>query len=74
LSCNNYIAHDIRSQSDQYAQNYTEDEKLLFVQRYNEALNPDVEDKKTLGDIFLGIYANPVDSHSMISNLNSHLL
>ncbi|GHT09297.1 glycerol acyltransferase [Bacteroidia bacterium] len=63
LTCNNYIAHDIRSRSKQYAPYYTEAEKQLFVQHYNEALAFDMEDKKTFGDIFLGIYANPVDSH-----------
>ena len=63
LTCNNYIAHDLRSQTNQYLSKYTEEEKQLFVQRYNEVLNFDVENKKILGDIFLGIYANPVDSH-----------
>jgi hypothetical protein len=63
LTCNNYIAHDIRSHSEQYTQYYTKEEKRLFVQHYNEALAFDVEDKKILSDIFLGIYANPVDSH-----------
>jgi hypothetical protein len=63
LTCNNYIAHDLRSQSEQYAPHYTEEEKQLFIQRYNEVLTSPVEDKKTLGDIFLGIYANPVDTH-----------
>jgi 1-acyl-sn-glycerol-3-phosphate acyltransferase len=63
LTCNNYIAHDLRSQTDRYAQNYTKEEKQLFVQHYNEILASEVEDKKTLGAVFLGIYANPVDSH-----------
>ena len=63
LTCNNYIAHDMRSKSKKYAEKYTTEEKQLFVQRYNEVIDFDVENKKTLGDIFLGIYANPVDSH-----------
>jgi len=63
LTCNNYIAHDLRSQSKQYASKYTEEERQLFVQRYNEVFDFDVENKKILGNIFLGIYANPVDSH-----------
>ncbi|GHU95672.1 glycerol acyltransferase [Bacteroidia bacterium] len=62
LSCNNYIAHDIREQNRQYAQHYTEEEKQLFVQHYNKAMHADVEDKNIFGDILLGIYANPVDS------------
>ena len=63
LTCNNYIAHDLRSQCNQYASEYTAEEKQLFVQRYDEIFAFDVENKKTLGDIFLGIYANPVDFH-----------
>ncbi|GHT01849.1 glycerol acyltransferase [Bacteroidia bacterium] len=63
LTCNNYIAHDIRAQNEQYASNYAEEEKKLFVQRYNKVLATEVEDKQTLGNIFLGIYANPVDCH-----------
>ena len=62
LTCNNYIAHDLHSQKEQYASNYTAEEKAKFIQRYNEALAFDVEDKKAFGDIFLGIYANPVNS------------
>ena len=63
LTCNNYIAHDLRSQCEQYKSKYTEEERQLFVQRYSEVIASDVEDKEKLGDIFLGIYANPVDSH-----------
>jgi hypothetical protein len=63
LTCNNYIAHDMRSQSERYASNYTEEEKKVFMQHYEQVRTSDVEDKKILEDIFLGIYANPVDSH-----------
>jgi len=63
LTCNNYIAHDLRSQRKQYVSKYTEEEKQLFIQRYNKVIDFDVENKKTLGNIFLGIYANPIDSH-----------
>ena len=62
LTCNNYIAHDLRSQSEQYASKYSAEEKQLFIQRYNEAIDFGVENRETLGNIFLGIYANPVDS------------
>ncbi len=68
LTCYNYIAHDLRSQKEQYKLHYTEEEKEQFIHRHNELLSLDVEDKKILGDIFLGIYANPVDIV-----LNSHI-
>jgi len=60
LTCNNYIAHDLHSQTERYKSKYTEEERLLFVQRYNEVVASKVEDKNMLSDIFLGIYANPV--------------
>jgi len=62
LTCNNYIAHDIRSQETRHARHYTEAEKDAFMQYYRDILRSDVEDKKMLGDLFLGIYANPTDS------------
>ena len=62
LSCNNYIAHDIRSDSDKYVSHYTEEEKKLFLQHFSKLENYDVDDKSALSDIFLGIYANPIDA------------
>jgi hypothetical protein len=67
LTCNSYIAHDMRSHSNRYADRYTQEEKDQFVRRYSSALASDVEDKKMLGDIFLGIYANPVDTKRLAS-------
>ncbi|MDR0413442.1 MAG: 1-acyl-sn-glycerol-3-phosphate acyltransferase [Dysgonamonadaceae bacterium] len=62
LSCNNYIAHDLRSRSDRHANRYTQAEKEQFLRRYEDVLASEVADKAVLSDIFLGIYANPVDS------------
>ncbi|MDR0687127.1 MAG: acyltransferase [Prevotellaceae bacterium] len=67
LSCNSYIAHDIRSQSSRHAARYTQEEKDEFTRRYSKAIAADVEDKQMLSDIFLGIYANPVDSKQLAS-------
>lgn len=59
---NNYIAHDLRSGTTTFAEHYTSEQKadfekhLLWMENY-----PDLE-RKSLEDIFLGIYANPVDS------------
>ncbi|MDR1666780.1 MAG: acyltransferase [Bacteroidales bacterium] len=64
LSCNNYIAHDLRSETDTHAARYTEEEKQTFMQRYHAALNLPGENKELLKSIFLGIYANPVDKKS----------
>ena len=67
LSCNNYIAHDIRSRSSQYAGEYTPEEKDLFLQHLQKLDEYEVSDKHALTDIFLGIYANPVDAKVCIS-------
>jgi hypothetical protein len=62
LTCNNYIAQDICSQKEEYASYYTQEEKEKFIQHYKRVLDSEVEDKKALADIFLGIYANPLKS------------
>ncbi|MDR2691743.1 MAG: 1-acyl-sn-glycerol-3-phosphate acyltransferase [Dysgonamonadaceae bacterium] len=61
LSCNNYIAHDLRSGSNQYTQHYTEEEKKTFFNRYRQWLSSYLVDKQLLGSLFLDIYANPVN-------------
>ena len=63
LTPNNFIAHDLRYGSNDYADRYTQAEKeafwqhMLTLQPYQETCDMD-----TLCDIFLGIYSNPVDS------------
>ena len=66
LSCNNYIAHDLRSGSDTYKSHYTAEEKDLFMKHYHKLDSFDVEDKSALSGIFLGIYANPVDAKASL--------
>lgn len=60
---NNYIAHDLLSGTDRYASYYTEAERDEFLSHMKEL---DVYegrfDVTVLRRIFLGIYANPVDS------------
>ena len=56
----NYIAHDIRSGKNQYATYYTSEEKEIFQQRFQQALNQISGEKDVVGSIFLGIYANSV--------------
>ena len=61
LHPNNYIAHDLRSGTDTYAEHYTSEQKEAFV-KYMDWMNdyPDF-DRSDLEEIFLGIYANPVE-------------
>lgn len=58
----NYIAHDIRSRYDRFAGHYTSAERGRFEARIEELHSFGDCDFDTLRNIFLGIYANPVDS------------
>ena len=61
LHPNNYIAHDLRSGSETYAEHYTKEQKDTFV-KYMDWMNEYPEmNRQELEEIFLGIYANPVD-------------
>ena len=61
LTPNNYIAHDLRYGQRTYADYYTPAEKKAFLQ-YMEKLNDfEISEPDVLKDIFLGIYANPVE-------------
>lgn len=64
LHPNNYIAHDLRSGTDAYADHYTAGQKAAFVE-YMDWMNdyPDMN-RSELEEIFLGIYANPIDVQS----------
>ena len=64
---NNYIAHDMLYGTNTYREHYTDEEKQLFVEHMS-VLNQmaqleqyEVTDLDALYDIFLGIYANPVN-------------
>ena len=57
---NAYIAHDLRYGRSTYASHYTKDEYDAFVAHMAE-LNKYTDDP-ALGDIFLGIYSNPIES------------
>ncbi len=60
---NNYIAHDILYGNKKYADMYSSEEKEAFMHRMNKLLKYEEEcDMDKLCEIFLGIYANPVDS------------
>jgi len=57
---NSFIAHDLRYGSTRYADRYTKDQYDAFVAHMAE-LNK-YSDDPALQDIFLGIYANPIES------------
>ena len=61
LHPNNYIAHDLQSGSETYAEHYTKEQKETFI-KYMDWMNDYPEmNRQELEEIFLGIYANPVD-------------
>lgn len=68
LTPNNYIAHDLLHGSQQYAAEYTQQDVDAFKQ-YMQQLNEyaDTCDLDELTDIFLGIYANPIESKKLFS-------
>ena len=60
---NNYIAHDILYGNRKYSAMYSSKEKDAFMHRMNKLQKYEEEcDMDKLYEIFLGIYANPVDS------------
>ena len=60
---NNYIAHDILYANKKYSDMYSSEEKEAFMHRMNKLQKYEEEcDMDKLYEIFLGIYANPVDS------------
>ncbi len=66
LTPNNYIAHDLRSGSGLYSTYYTSEQKQNFLQHMSCLEEyADACDLEILRSIYLGIYANPVDSRQM---------
>lgn len=69
LSPNNFIAHDLLYGQMRYAVYYTSTHKEAFLSRLEELSQFEVEDKDLLRDIFLGIYASPVDYDNEITEI-----
>ena len=59
---NNFIAHDLRSGKSTYADRYTPEARAAFESRLQQMLQEIDGDPDILTEIFLGIYANPVDN------------
>lgn len=64
LHPNNYIAFDIRYGTKRYADRYTPTQKEAFCERLKELSTYEGCELDVLMDIFLGIYANPINSRS----------
>ena len=62
LSPNNYIAHDMRFGQSKYKKFYNEEQYNAFVKYMSKLDEYDVDSPEVLQDIFLGIYANPIDN------------
>lgn len=59
---NNYIAHDLLYGNTKYSSMYTDKEYDAFVKRLEKLDRYDTCDLERLREIFVGIYANPVDN------------
>lgn len=59
---NNYIAYDLRYGTTKYQEFYTAEQKDSFLQHIKKLEYYDTCDIEKLKDIFLGIYANPVNN------------
>lgn len=64
LHPNNYIAFDIRYGTRRYADRYTPKQKEAFCERLKTLSTYEGCELDVLMDIFLGIYANPINSRS----------
>ena len=63
---NNYIAHDLLYGNRRYQKMYTQEEFDAFTARLEKLDRYDSFDLERLKEIFLGIYANPVENRSRI--------
>ena len=59
---NNYIAHDLLYGNTKYRNKYTDEEYQAFVNRLGELDKYDTCDIERLKEIFISIYANPVNN------------
>jgi len=65
---NNYIAHDLRYGQQTYADKYSQEQFDAFCKRMEKLNDFDIADPDRLKDIYLGIYANPVESKKRNEN------
>jgi hypothetical protein len=65
----NYIAYDLRQNSEKYSACYTPNDKQEFVAYMNNGLKEIEGDYEELRTIFLNIYANPVENSAGLNSL-----
>ena len=64
---NNYVAHDLLYGNTRYREQYTDGQYDTFCERLARLDHYDTCDLDRLRELFLGIYANPVDNHCHVS-------
>jgi len=62
---NNYVAHDLLFGNTRYADQYTQAEREAFEHHLARLARYDTCDQDRLREIFLGIYAHPVDNKNV---------
>jgi hypothetical protein len=62
---NNYIAHDLLYGNTKYRSKYTDEEYQAFVKHLSELDEYDTCDIERLKEIFISIYANPVNNNKV---------
>lgn len=62
LYSNNYIAYDMLTGADEFAAKYTPQQKAMFEKNMSKLGEYNVDEPDVLKEIFLGIYANPVEN------------
>ena len=63
LYANNYIAHDLLYGQSRHRNHYDEQQREAFLAHAAQLREYDTCDQEHLYELFLGIYANPVDTH-----------
>ena len=68
LTPNNYIAHDLLYGNQTYRHEYTDEQKQAFLRHMNRLCQyEESSDVEALCEIFLGIYANPIESKKLFT-------
>ena len=65
---NNFIAYDISTSSSAFKNKYTEKEKKQFKEYIELQISTIEGDKKSLFNIFISMYANPVKNYLKTKN------
>lgn len=66
LMPNNFIAHDMLYGQNLYKDKYTRQQKANFLSHMRKLDNYDMAEPDVLKEIFLGIYANPVNNKRLL--------